>query len=520
LTAASWLVYTSLRSRSGLRAALKELARRAGLTKSAHPEMVAVVNALNTTAYVLAERDKKLIELANYDELTALVNRKRIIELLETEMQLAAECGYRNALLFIDLDQFRYINDSVGHSGGDALLRCAAERLVAAVRPGDVVARFGGDQFIVHLHCVNKREAASVSAALVRLIQDVPFAVAGRSLTIRCSIGLTMIRGTRVKPATLLSQADKACHYAKINGRNRFHFYDKASREDLSAWVADSGWAQRIQAALKRDAFVLHYQPIVDLRTRETAYYEVLVRMLDDDESLVPPSAFLPAASRFGLMTEIDRWVFRQALQSLAKLRAVHGDVRFTINASGSTFEKEDFFDFILEHLRANDLPLDAIVIEITEQVAVRNLDSAATRMADLVKRGIRFAIDDFGSGYCSYGYLKHLPVAFVKIDGSFIDNLTDDPMDQKIVSAIKQVAEAAHCETIAEHVTSNETLLLLNELGVGYAQGYFLGKPSAKIEDAPPAVSLRPRETRGPLAAPARDRPRRNLGGLAAVRP
>jgi diguanylate cyclase (GGDEF)-like protein len=522
MTAASWLVYRrALRPLSELQAPLRKLAGGAdfSLTKSAHREIVAIANALNATTSALAQRDKKLSELANHDELTGLPNRKRIVELLEMDGQLASEFGYTSALLFVDRDQFRYVNDSVGHSGGDAFLRLAADRLVGGVRSEDIVARFGGDQFLVLLRCVDEREAVSVSGALVRRIQDEPFAVAGRSLTIRCSIGLTMIRGARVKPAKLLSWADMACHYAKANGRNRFHLFDKASRKEVSEMAAGADWAQRIQTALKRDAFVLHYQPIVDLRTRETAYYEVLVRMLGDDGGLVPPSAFLPAASRFGLMSEIDRWVIRQALQSLAKLRAVHRNVRFTINASGSTFERADFFDFILEHLRVNDLPLDAIVIEITEQVAVRNLRSAAARMADLVKRGCRFAIDDFGSGYCSYGYLKELPVAFVKIDGSFIDNLAEDVVDRKIVSAIKQVAEAADCETIAEHVTSNETLLLLEKLGVAYGQGYFLGKPSAEIEDAAPPASALLGERRGPQAEPRRGKARRNHGLVAPAR-
>ncbi len=295
-----------------------------------------------------------------------------------------------------------------------------------------------------------------------------------------------MVRGTRVEPAKLVSRAVRACYQAKLNGRNQFCFYNFASKETVEM-TADAGWSQKIQKALKEDAFVLHYQPIVNLRTRETVYYEVLLRMLVDDDELAFPATFLPTAARLGLMVDIDRWVIRQSLRSLAALRFARGDVRFTLNVSGSTFDRPDFFSYLETESRATGVPLDAIVIEITEQTAMRDLPGAALRMAELVGRGCRFAIDDFGSGYCSYSYLKNLPLAFVKIDGSFIANLAEDGVDQKIVAAITEVAAATGCETIAEHVKDYETLRLLEGLGVTYGQGYFLGKPAAR----PTAVTL-----------------------------
>jgi EAL domain-containing protein (putative c-di-GMP-specific phosphodiesterase class I) len=316
-----------------------------------------------------------------------------------------------------------------------------------------------------------------------------------------------MIRGKRYTPADLLAQADVACHQAKTGGRNRLHFYSASSKE-VAEMAADASWSQMIQTALKDDAFVLHYQPIVDLRTRRTVYYEVLVRMLLDEDKLAPPSAFLPAAARFGLTVDIDRWVIRQALSNLAVLRAEHGDIRFTINVSGDTFGSSDCFDYLLHHLKANKLPLDAIVIEITEQIAVADLETAADQMAALARRGCRFAIDDFGSGYCSYNYLRSLPIAFVKIDGSFIANLGEDAVNQKIVSAISQTARAAKCETVAEHVEDYETLLLARKLGVTHAQGYFVGRPAGKLSPGTLPVPLGERSPAA-IGAPARRRAR-----------
>jgi diguanylate cyclase (GGDEF)-like protein len=487
-TGASWFIYRrALLPLSELQVPLKMLARgktNFSVPTSGHREIVAIADALNTTVTALNERDKKLSQLANHDALTGLINRHKFSEVLDRQIEEAAQRGSTSALLFIDLDQFKYINDSFGHAAGDRLLKRVADRLVASVREEDIVARFGGDEFIVLLTRVNKKQAATICGTLVQRMQDERFSESGESFNIRCSIGVTMIRGTRLSAAELLTQADMACHHAKSRGRNQFHFY-KASSKEVSEMAADAGWSQQIQKALKEDAFVLHYQPIVDIRTRETVYYEVLLRMLLDNQRLVLPSTFLEAANRFGLMVEIDHWVVRHALRSLAELRATDGDIRFTINVSGSTFERPDFFDYVQDHLTANGVPLDAIVLEITEQVAVRNMPAAAKQIAELLKRGCRFAIDDFGAGYCSYSYLKTLPVAFVKIDGSFIGNLGEDAVDQRIVNAISQIAEAAKCETIAEHVKDYETFVLLGELGVDYAQGNFLGKPSAKIKSA-----------------------------------
>ena len=245
--------------------------------------------------------------------------------------------------------------------------------------------------------------------------------------------------------------------------------------------TADMGWSQQIQKALNEDLFVLHYQPIVATQSGKPTHYEVLLRMRAAGNQLVPPSSFLPAASRFGMMTDVDEWVIRHSLKALAKFRGKDKKLTFTLNISGNIFEDADLYGCIEENLVANNLPPESIVLEITEQVAVRNIDTAADQIAEISKLGCRFAIDDFGAGYSSYSYLKNLPVHFIKIDGSFIKTLANDLVDQTIVSSISQIARATNKMTIAEHVPDAVTFHLLRELGIDYAQGYFVGKPRFK---------------------------------------
>jgi diguanylate cyclase (GGDEF)-like protein len=526
LTAVSWVIYRrALQALSALQAPLERLALGQtdfNVTASGYREIAKVANALKATAGVLEERDQQLSHLASRDGLTGLLNRSSFQALLAGEMESVAASDHTSALLYVDLDQFKYVNDSLGEAAADHLLKVVGDWVCASLRPGDVAARFGADEFVMLLRNVGNKEAAAIGAELVKRMHRESFSHAGRSVNVRCSIGGTMVRGTRVEPAKLMSRAIRACYQAKLNGRNQFCFYNFASKEAVEM-TADAGWSQKIQRALKEDAFVLHYQPIVSLRSRETAYYEVLLRMHFDDDELAFPATFLPTAARLGLMVDIDHWVIRQALRSLAALRFARGDVRFTLNVSGSTFDRPDFFSYLETELRATGVPLDAIVIEITEQMAMRDLPGVAERMADLVGRGCRFAIDDFGSGYCSYNYLKNLPLAFVKIDGSFITNLADNRVDRKIVTGIIEVAAAANCETIAEHVTDDETLRLLTKLGVVYAQGYLLGRPAARPTAATvplPAVAGRRLSARRAEAPRGRRAAPRKAVEVGAARP
>jgi EAL domain-containing protein (putative c-di-GMP-specific phosphodiesterase class I) len=279
-----------------------------------------------------------------------------------------------------------------------------------------------------------------------------------------------------------MAQADMACHDAKAKGRNRVQFYALSDKE-MNRQTADAGWSQQIQRALKEDLFVMHYQPIVDIRSGRRTHYEALLRLqADDDGALVPPMAFLPAASRFGLMQEVDEWVIRNVLAELAIFRRRQKDLVFTLNISGTIFEDENLFSFIEKNLADNGLQPDSIVLEITEQVAVRDIGGARRQIETLSEFGCKFAIDDFGAGYSSYSYLKSLPVDYIKIDGSFIRDLTTDEVDKTIVQSISQIAKATNKLTIAEHVGDAETYDLLLDIGVDYAQGYYIGKPAADL--------------------------------------
>jgi diguanylate cyclase (GGDEF)-like protein len=493
LTTASWFVYRrALLPLSHLQKPLKELAKgktSMNVETSGHKEIVAIADALNTTVTALNERDKKLWQLANHDQLTGLINRHRFSELLEQELKSTKSNAKSSALLFIDLDQFKYVNDMFGHAAGDRLLKHVAVQLRANVRKQDIVSRFGGDEFVVLISNVDGKEVTTVCQDLLCL-RDHRFEESDDSFSIRCSIGVTMIHGDELSPTEILAQADMACHQAKARGRHQFQFYRSSSRE-RSEMAAEAGWSQAIQKALKDDTFVLHYQPIIDLVTGKPVFFEALLRMQTGPRKLIPPRAFLPAANRFGLMPEIDQWVIRNAVRKLAEFRSRQGDIQFTINVSGGIFETTDPFKFIHGELESNGLPLDAIVLEITEQVAVQNMGNAAKQISYFAEHGCRFAIDDFGAGHSSYKYLKSLPVDFIKIDGSFITNLVNDFIDQRIVSSICEIAQATNCKTVAEHVGDYQTVELLRELGVNYAQGFYLGRPSARLKFETLPVSM-----------------------------
>jgi diguanylate cyclase (GGDEF)-like protein len=478
---------------SELEKPLKDLARGKtdfSVESSGHRELVAIADALNTTVTALNERDKKLWQLANHDSLTGLMNRHQFGQKLVEEMERVKGRNFTSALLFVDLDQFKYVNDTLGHAAGDRLLKQAAELIKNAIRKDDIVSRFGGDEFTILLSDVKEKDVKAVCEGLLHDLRDHHFHDGSHTFNVPCSIGVAMITSANLAPAELLARADVACHEAKTRGRNRYEIY-RASGAEMRQMTADVGWSQKIKKALKEDLFTLHYQPIVEISSGKPTHYEVLLRMRSN-KKLVPPTAFLPAASRFGLMTEVDEWVIRNAMKTLAEFRANGKDFVFTLNISGNIFEDADLYQCIAENLSRNNLPANRIVLEITEQVAVRNVMTAAEQISEISKLGCRFAIDDFGAGYSSYTYLKSLPVDYIKIDGSFIQNLGKDKVDQTIVSSICHIAKATNKKTIAEHVKDAETFRVLHELGVDFAQGHYAGKPAARPAVKKVAVPIR----------------------------
>ncbi|MEM7281622.1 MAG: EAL domain-containing protein [Pseudomonadota bacterium] len=470
----------SLSSLSDLQRPISELAQgnlEVEFQPSAHREIAAIVDTLESTAAALRERDATLSKLANHDALTGLFNRRRFVEELKREVRVCSKKGRVSALFFVDLDQFKYVNDTCGHPAGDRLLKLAAQQLRSSIRSKDCVARFGGDEFAIITRDVTRKEAKTLANSVLRDMRKLSHMENGQIFHLQCSIGISMIRSDRFSPNELLAQADIACHEAKSRGRNRLEFYKIANKE-TEQMAVDVGWMGMIRNAIDNDGFLFHYQPIVNIATGEATHMEVLLRMRSSDGGLIAPDAFLPAAARFGLMADIDDWTLTHALRQLAEFRHNDPELRFTLNLSAHAFESATLVDKVKGLLKELDLPPGAVIFEITEQFAVRHLNDVEKQINAIRALGCEFAIDDFGTGYSSFSYLKNLPVDYLKIDGSFVQNLDKDPVDQTMVRLIAEIGRAAGLKTIAEYVQSGPALALLAKYGIDYAQGFYVGRP------------------------------------------
>ena len=446
-------------------------------------EIVAISQALNTTIKAVNERDEALRKIADHDPLTGLVNRSYFMRELEETLEEASHGDASSALLFIDLDQFKYVNDTVGHGAGDRLLIQVAEALRHRARDYDVIARFGGDEFVVLARDVDQSSAVGVARGLLKVLQDMRFIEDGHSFNIYCSIGITMIHNTRYNVDELLSQADMACFQAKSRGRNRYHMFE-ISDYDKKALVEDIGWSQRIRDAIDNGEFLLHFQPMVGNQPDDQEFYEVLLRMTDSEGQLVAPSVFFQAAERFGMMVDVDYWVIENSLAVLADYRLDGRDVCFSINLSGHVFEDQALASKIVEALDEHEIPGSAIVFEVTEQSAVRYMDRANSLIQSLQNHGCRFALDDFGTGFSSYGYIKSLPIDYIKISGDFIQDIRHDHVDKVMVKSMVEIAKALGKKIVAENIEDLETLHILQDMGVDYFQGYFFGAPMETLPD------------------------------------
>ncbi len=465
-----------------LQSPLRQLAEGAShidVPVSHHREIGAIAGALERAAARVRDRDQSLRRLADYDDLTGLPNRRHFEELLAAELVSVPHQGASGALLFLDLDHFKNINDTVSHRTGDVVLRQLAARLSHAMREHDVVGRFGGDEFVVLLRNASDTAALAAAERLQKEIRDYPVVCEHRSFSLDASIGVTPLRG-RFTAEELLAQADLACHQAKADGRGLVRVFEPGAGavEDLKT-VVDQ--VESLKQALREDRFELYFQPIMSLASGQYSHYEVLLRLLQDGE-VISPGAFLGAAQRFGLMADIDRWVIRRAFERLAELRLAEPDLRFTINVSGASFADGKLDAFVAAELAEHGLDPGAVVFEITEQVAVGSLTAATRQIRALMALGCEFAIDDFGAGYSSLNYLKQLPMQYIKIDGAFIGRLIDSPVDQVIVRSIAEIAHSLGKRTVAEFVGSEATVALLRRLGIDYAQGFHIGRPAPVV--------------------------------------
>lgn len=425
---------------------------------------------------------RQLSYQASHDSLTGLINRREfenhLISALEKTRGNAEET---HALLYLDLDQFKVVNDTFGHSAGDALLRLLTDKIQAKIRSTDVLARLGGDEFGILLeHCDQKR-AIEVAENIRGSIEGFRFEWKESFTTVRCSIGVVLITSENADVAEVMSSADVACYSAKDMGRNQVHLY---ADSDAGMRHEEMKWVSRITSAVEEKRFELFFQPIIGIGKeygRHRGHYEILLRMRDENGKLVGPNQFIPAAERYNLMPTLDRWVVHKALSELAD-RNDQGEARYTlaINLSGTSLSEDRFLDFVIDELKTQNLPDGAICFEITETAAISNLSRVVHFMQALKKLGCKFSLDDFGSGLSSFTYLKNLPVDYLKIDGQFIRNVVDDTVDESMVKAISDVGHAMGIETIAERVETKQVLEKLGSLGIEFAQGYYIAKPAS----------------------------------------
>ncbi len=451
---------------------------RVSHTSSEDPVFLSI--GLDVTARHQAE--ERLCWVADHDTLTSLFNRRRFQIEFDSIINQAIRYERHGALMFIDLDHFKLVNDTSGHQAGDALLKAVAESMRGATRESDLLARLGGDEFALVIPEASHKEAMKVAQKIMDNLNKIDLPYNGASYKPSGSIGVTLFPDHGTNTHELMGNADIAMYQAKQLGRGICHMYsiDEHAREQITERIQ---WKYKIDHALIHDLFILHYQPILNVGMNIVSHYEVLVRMLDDEGSIIPPGIFIPEAEQTGQIQIIDRWVVSNAIKKLAELSAIGEPVVFSINLSGCVIDDPDILPFIKKQLSLYSVDPSQIVFEITETSAVADISSAIRLMHEIRDLGCQFALDDFGVGFSSFYYLKQLPVDYVKIDGAFIRNLTNDYADQLFVRALQQVAHGLGKKTIAEFVESEEILRLLQSYGIDYAQGYHIGKPDEALQ-------------------------------------
>jgi len=423
---------------------------------------------------------EKIVYQASHDALTGLVNRSEFDGVVQKSVKEANKNKAEHALCYLDLDQFKVVNDTSGHLAGDELLRQLGNVLKKQIRKKDVLARLGGDEFGVLMNNSSLEEAYHACEKLRNVIRDFQFAWEDKSFSVGVSIGISSINDSTGNAVDALKEADAACYAAKEKGRNRVHVF-RPDDEELASRQGEMQWVEKIQRGLDEDRFVLYGQLIVPItdNPQENLHFETLVRYIDEQGNTIPPGAFLPAAERYNLATALDKWVIAHLFEWLEQ----HPDYLeklsvCSVNLSGLSLSDESMLDYITETFEYYSIPTTKICFEITETAAIGNLNNATKFIQQLREIGCSFSLDDFGSGLSSFAYLKNLPVDYLKIDGLFVKDILEDQVDLAMVKSINEVGHVMNKKTIAEFVENKEIFDLLNELGVDYAQGYGIAKP------------------------------------------
>ena len=483
-----------------------------------HQPVNAIINAIQTTGIpnykgiyefeflsnIIAEarekeqqKQQQISYQASHDSLTGLLNRPAFESRLDELLKKPAAPGTRHTLLYLDLDQFKIVNDTCGHHAGDALLRHLTGLMQGKVRHSDVLARLGGDEFGLLLEDCDGEHAYRIADTLRQTVREFRFVWSERSFSIGVSIGLVSFGDEGATLSDILRVADGACYVAKEKGRDRIHVYRPDDCE-LEERQGQMNWIGRISKAFEEDRLLLYRQVIIPLQKtgQSTMRYEFLIRMLGEDGEIIPPQAFLPAAERYNVIPSIDFWVIRKVFELYEHdCRKLNSPYTCAINLSGATLGDDRLLPYISELFDRFDIPPSDICFEITETTAIANMVTARNLITQLKKMGCQFALDDFGSGMASFGYLKDLEVDYIKIDGSFVTDFLRDPVDQAVVKAINNIGHVMGVSIIAEHVDDPALLEALRDIGVDYAQGFGIGRPEpVPMPEPVSVVSLRRR--------------------------
>lgn len=424
---------------------------------------------------------------ASHDSLTGLFNRRYFTKELSNIFDKHIR-GTQNqyAVLYIDLDNFKYVNDTLGHLAGDKLIIELSKLLLSRVRKTDVLARLGGDEFAILLFHNDNMNLDYIAESFRKLINDYIFKYEGSVIDVSASIGGALLNEGIDTKEKLLACADFACHESKRLGRNQYYIYTNKDDQQLSDMSRDIGWTQRIKDALKNDKFILACQPIFNTKKDSVSYYEILIRMVDVNNEIIMPFAFLTAAERFGLIVDVDAWVLRHSLKLLAKQQKLFNpELKFSINLSANSIDHIATYDLIKHEIEKNNINPKTILFEVTETTAIANLSVAKKLLSKIQALGCKTALDDFGVGYSSFSYLADLPVDIVKIDGSFVKDMEAKHLNKIMVQAINDISHELGKTTVAEFVENEAIYKMLKEMNVDYSQGYHLGNPLIVYDDS-----------------------------------
>ena len=418
---------------------------------------------------------QKMTYQATHDALTNLINRREFERRLE---QAAEETKFNNknhSLCYMDLDQFKAVNDSCGHAAGDELLKQLSSKINLIIREADTFARLGGDEFGLLLISCPIEKAAIIAEEVRKIVEDFRFHWDGKTFKVGISIGIVILNKQSGSITEIQSAADTACYIAKEQGRNRVHIYE-ADSTATTKHANETNWLNRINIALDNDKFVLYFQKIASINNDDYEHYEVLIRMISEDGKTIPPNSFIPAAERFDIMSSVDSWVIKNILLIMQKEQYVN--INFSVNLSGQSLGDLKFMQNCIDQITDSEINPAQLCFEITETAMIANLSNAIRSISILRGLGCKIALDDFGSGLSSFAYLKNLPVDYLKIDGSLIKDIENDKVNITMVKSIIHIGQSMGLETIAEYVENDTVLNLLRDLKIDFIQGYGVAKP------------------------------------------